>query len=274
MASEWVWSHIWMPLPWRADLLPEAIVFCLVGGVAGGVLGGLVGRAVAPAGVTPQPTPRFALAAAWVGAVAVVAIALPITEDTSLTAEVTATPAGADADTGAPLADLTVRLSPKADAVAADAAWFHVLAWQGSDESDGGFIKADLARGADGVWRTERPVPVGDNFKTLLRLHAGDTMQAIPLYLPADAELEAAEVGLPEGVVAFQREKSILQREARTDNVSAERGAYLALLGVALLWMVTVSWSLRRLDRAVDRGGPPGTDAEPDRLRPERAQPA
>jgi hypothetical protein len=273
MASEWAWSHAWMPLPWRADILPEAIVLCLVGGVAGGVLGGLVGRAVAPEGVTAQPTPRFALAAAWVCAVAVVAITLPITEDTSLTAEITSTPAGVDADTNAPLADLAVRLSPEADAVATDAAWFHVLAWQGADNTDGGLIRADLAQDADGVWRTDRPVPIGGSFKTLLRLHAGDTMQAIPLYLPADTQLEAAEVGLPDGRVAFQREKSILQREARTDNVNAERAAYLALLGIALLWMATVSWGLRRLDRAVDRGERPGTDAAPVRGRPMRAQP-
>ena len=274
MASEWAWSHAWMPLPWRSDLLPEAAVLCLVGGVAGGILGGLVGRAVAPDGVIPQPTPRWSLAAAWVGAVAVIALPLPITEDTSLTAEVTATAAGTDPDTGAPLADLAVTLSPAADDIARDAAWFHVLGWQGSDgDTDGGHLRADLRRRADGVWHTERPVPVGDDFKTLLRLHAGDTMQAIPLYLPADAELDAAEVQLPIGPVAFQREKAILQREARTDNVNAERAAYVALLGVALLWMVTVSWGLQRLDRAVDRSPTSGERTAAARRQPRRAAP-
>jgi hypothetical protein len=104
-------------------------------------------------------------------------------------------------------------------------------------------------------------VPVGGDFKTLLRLHAGDSMQAVPLFLPADAELDAAEVQVPKGPVAFQREKSILQREARTDNVNAERAAYLALLVVALLWMVTVSWGLRRLDQAVNGTARPGAAA-------------
>ena len=260
MASEWAWSHAWMPLPWQADLLPEAVILCLVGGVAGGVLGGLIGRAVAPPDVVPQATPRFALAAAWVGAVAVVAVPLPITEDTSLTASVTAAAAGSDADTGAPLANLAVELSPGADAVARDAAWFYVLAWQGSDgDTDGGFVQSELSRADDGTWHTERAVPLGGAFKTVLRLHAGDAMQGVPLHLPADAELDAPEVTLAAGAVAFQREKSILQREARTDNVNAERAAYLALLVIAVVWMVTVSWGLQRLDRG---GGDPRPSAD------------
>jgi hypothetical protein len=260
MASEWAWSHAWMPLPWRSDLLPEAVLLCLVGGVAGGVLGGLVGRAVAPEGVERQATPRFALAAAWVCAVGVVGVALPVTEDTSLTATVAASPAGTDADTGAPLADLAVELSPGADDLARDAAWFYVLAWQGSDgDTDGGFVRSELSRSRDGTWRTDRAVPLGDAFKTVLRLHGGDAMQGVPLHLPADAELDAPAVTIAAGPMAFQREKSILQREARTDNVNAERAAYLALLGVAVLWMVTVSWGLGRLDRAAGGGRRPGT---------------
>jgi hypothetical protein len=115
-------------------------------------------------------------------------------------------------------------------------------------------------------------MPVGGEFKTLLRLHAADTMQAVPLYLPADAELEAAEVPLPTGPVAFQREKAILQREARTDNVNAERGAYAALLGIAVLWMVTVSWGLQRLDQSVDRT--PTSGQEPAQVRRRRLRAA
>lgn len=259
MASEWAWSHAWMPLPWSADLLPEAIVYSLVAGVAGGVLGGLAGRAVVPDGVAHQPTPRGWAAAAWLGAIVVIGLPLVVTEDTTLTAEVVATPAGTDADTGAPVADLAITLSPQADAVADGASWFSVLAWQGSDGgTDGGFVLADLERDADGTWHTDRPVPVGGSFKTVLRLAAGAEMQGVPLYLPADRELGTTEVALPAPGEPrhFQREKSILQREARTDNVGTERGAYLALVGVAALWMVAITWALRRLDPSVDTDGP------------------
>ena len=257
-ASAWAWSHVWMPIPWTADLLPEAVVLSLAAGVAGGVLGGLAGRAVAPDGVEHQATPRGLAAAAWVGAALVIGFPLLVTEDTASTATVAATPAGTDADTGAPVADLAIPLSGPAADVAGDAAWFHVLAWQGSDgDTDGGFVLSELTQDDDGVWHTVDPVPVGGSFKTILRLHAGDEMMGVPLYLPADPELDAAEVALPSPGEArpFEREKSILQREARTDNASMERAAYAALVLVAALWMVAITWALRRLDPSVDSGG-------------------
>ncbi len=247
-ASEWGWSHVWMPLPWQADLLPEALVLAAVAGTAGGVLGGLIGRAVAPEGVAHQPTPRGSLGLAWIGAVGVLAFALPITES-AWTADLTLTPAGSDPDTGAPLADVAVRLDPGADAAADGAAWFVALAWQGAGAGGpGGFEHQPLERVGDGRWRTTSPVPVGGDFKTMLRLHAGSGMQAVPIYLPADDALDAAEVPAEDGPRPFQREKAILQREAITDNVALERAAYAALAGLAVLWMVTLSWGLRRLD--------------------------
>lgn len=248
-ATEWAWSHAWMPLPWQTDLLPEAIVLTVVAGTAGGVLGGLIGRAVAPEDVARQPTPRFAAGLAWAGAVGVLAVGLPITESTSWTADLRLTPAGVDADTGAPTADLVVVLDDRADAAADGAAWFQVLAWQGSTNGrDGGFEYQMMEREGDNTWRSAGPIPVGDSFKTLLRLHAGTGMQAVPVFLPADDALDAREIPAVDGPRHFQREKSILQREAKTDNVNLERGAYVAIAGLALVWLLTLSWGLRRLD--------------------------
>src|SRR3954465_13238622 len=45
-ASEWLWSHIWMPLPWPSSLMPEGLIWAVVAGVAGGLLGGLIGSAL------------------------------------------------------------------------------------------------------------------------------------------------------------------------------------------------------------------------------------
>ncbi|MEO7429492.1 MAG: hypothetical protein ABIY48_08940 [Acidimicrobiales bacterium] len=248
-ASEWAWSHAWMPLPWKGDLLPEAILLTAVAGAAGGLIGGLIGRAVAPDGVGHQPTPRFAAGLAWVGAVGVLGVCLPITESTSWTADLHLTPAGVDAATGAPVADLAVTLDDAADAAAEGAAWFEVLAWQGAgDRGPGGFEHEVMHRTGDNTWRSGSPIPVGGSFKTLLRLHAGSGMQAVPVFLPADSALDAAEVPAADGPRAFQREKSLLQREAKTDNVNLERLAYLALAGLAVGWMVVLSWGLRRLD--------------------------
>jgi hypothetical protein len=247
-AAEWGWSHVWMPQPWRADLLPEAIPLVLVAGVGGGVLGGFIGRALAPDDVPRQAAPRLAAPAAWLGVAAVLGLCLPMTESTSWQAQLRLSAAGSDPDTGAPLADLVVALDDDADAAARDASWFQVIAWQGAGEGGpGGFEYEDMERQADGTWRSAEPIPVGGTFKTLLRLHAGDGMQAVPVFLPADGALDAAEVPAVDGVRPFQREKSILQREATSDNVGLERAAYAALALVAAAWMATISWGMQKL---------------------------
>jgi hypothetical protein len=247
-ASEWAWSHAWMPQPWRSDLLPEAVPLVLVAGVGGGVLGGFIGRALAPDDVARQPVPRQAGPAAWLGVAAVLGLCLPMTESTDWEADLRLVPAGVDADTGADTAELVVRLDGDADRAARDAAWFQVIAWQGAgDGGPGGFELEDLERQPDGTWRSAGPIPVSGSFKTLLRLHRGDGMQAVPVYLPADDALDAPEVAAVDGSRPFQREKSILQREATSDNVGLERAAYAALLGVAVAWMVTLSWGMGRL---------------------------
>ncbi|MDP1820537.1 MAG: hypothetical protein Q8K58_11710 [Acidimicrobiales bacterium] len=263
-ATAWAWSHVWMPEPWTGDLLPEAIVLTAVAGTAGGLLGGFIGRAVAPLGVAHEPTPRFAAGAAWVGAVGVIGLCLPMTESTDWQADLRLTPAGADENTGAPMADLVVVLDEEADAAADGAAWFETIAWQGAGEGGpGGFELRDMERIDQRTWRTESPIPVGGSYKTLLRLHAGTGMQAVPVFLPEDSALDAAEVPAVDGRRSFEREKSLLQREANTDNVNLERLAYLALAGLAAGWMLILSWGLRRLDPTPPRKAPPMGDTVP-----------
>ena len=270
MASEWGWSHVWMPQPWRSDLLPEAIVLAAVAGTAGGLLGGFIGRALVPEGVARQSVPRVVPVLAWGGAAAVLGLGLPMTEHTDWQADLRVEAAGVDDDTGAPVADLSVALNDEADAAARDSAWFQVIAWQGAGEGGpGGFVLRDMERQPDGSWRSDGSVPVGGSFKTLLRLHQGDGMQAVPVYLPADAAIDAAEVAAADGPRAFQREKSILQREAKADEAGLERAAYAALLLVAVGWMATLSWGLRRLEH--DPGGP--TAPRPERARRRAAAP-
>jgi hypothetical protein len=181
-----------------------------------------------------------------------------MTEATGWSADMRLTPAGSDTDTGAPESDLVVVLDDEADAAADGAAWFQVIAWQGAGEGGpGGFEYFDMERtGEDNTWRSEEPIPMGGSFKTLLRLHSGSGMQAVPVFLPADDALDAAEIPAADGPRAFQREKSLLQREAKTDKVNLERLAYLALAGVAAGWMVVLSWGLRRLDPTPPREPP------------------
>src|SRR4051812_43433888 len=54
-AAEWVWSHIWMPLPWPSPLMPGGLIWAVVAGISGGLLGALIGSAL---GSDRQPFPR------------------------------------------------------------------------------------------------------------------------------------------------------------------------------------------------------------------------
>src|SRR3954447_7684294 len=81
-ASEWLWSHIWMPLPWPSSLMPEALIVAVVAGVAGGLLGGLIGAALAS---DVKPFPRTgvkpALAVAFVALFSLVAYGLHVNNE-------------------------------------------------------------------------------------------------------------------------------------------------------------------------------------------------
>src|SRR4051812_1187850 len=54
-ASEWAWSHVWMPLPWPQALLPEIVPVTILAGLAGGLLGTFIGTSLR---VRPEPLPR------------------------------------------------------------------------------------------------------------------------------------------------------------------------------------------------------------------------
>ena len=242
-AAEWVWSDLWMPLPWSTDMLPDAAVLTLIAGTAGGLLGGFAGRAVS-FDVERQPSPRFAGIAAWIGVVAAIGIALPMTAHRDWSADLRIEPAAAGT------ANVVAKLAPDVARAADNAAWFHVISWQGSvDGADGGLTITDMVKQADGTYRTAEPVSVSGAGKTILRLHSGTSLQAIPIYLPEDRAIPADGVPAVDGTRSFAADKRILQREATTDNVNLERIAYVLLAGLAVAWMAVLSWGLMRIER-------------------------
>ena len=157
---------------------------------------------------------------------------------------------------------MTVHLHP-ADA-ARDARWFNVTAWQGARTGNGGLVIKQLHEVGPGVYRTDGTVPVFGEWKALLRLHKGRSLMALPIYLPADPAIPAPQVPpWPSVTRPFQREKSILQREA-TGGEGLQRPAYAVLGALALVWVGSLGWGLRRLERAV----PPDVRRAEPRLTP------
>ena len=64
---------------------------------------------------------------------------------------------------------------------AAHARWFQALSWQG-----GTLVAADMRRVGPGRYVSDRAVPVTGRSKTVLRLHRGAEMMAVPIRFPSD----------------------------------------------------------------------------------------
>ncbi|MCW3016884.1 MAG: hypothetical protein JWO02_3976, partial [Solirubrobacterales bacterium] len=108
--------------------------------------------------------------------------------------------------------DATVRFSPPAVAEGAD--WLDGMAWQGGHR----LVQSPLRRISEGVYRTVDALPVSGEWKSSVRLHRGTVMALVPVYLPADGAIPAAEVPAAAHFTRpLQSEQTILQRERKSD---------------------------------------------------------
>jgi hypothetical protein len=251
LAAEWGWSHIWMPIPWPGTLLPEAAVAGLVTAVAAGAMGGFVGGAlVRPTPERTAPTGRAAHRAALAALLVLVAVigwGLPISGDGPRRASV----ALEDVRSGAERSvDATVRIDPP-DA-AEDPHFLNVTAWQG-----GGSVVSELERVGPGVYRTTEPVPVYGGWKAMVRLHTGDSLVGVPIFLPEDRAIPAPEVPAESRFTRpFVRDVVLLQREKKDDVPAAlSTVAYLVVAAIAAALIALIAWVLLRLERT-GRPGP------------------
>jgi hypothetical protein len=76
----------------------------------------------------------------------------------------------------------------------------------------------------------------------------GRSLQAVPIYLPADPAIPAPAVAAPAHVQrTFVADKSILQREARGGSLALVLPAYLVLALIIGAELAGLAWGLRRL---------------------------
>jgi hypothetical protein len=100
----------------------------------------------------------------------------------------------------------------------------------------------------DGLW------------KTLLRLHRGNEMMALPIYLPADPEIDEVEVPAVDRTMAFGSEKEYLLRETHSGNGWLAPVVHGFLAAVAAVWALAFVVAVRRLS-------PPGGQPPPPEIR-------
>jgi len=249
LAAEWAWTHVWMPLPWPRTLLPEAVLFGVPAAFAGALIGAWIGERLSyRAGGPGDPArldPRLARAA--VGAVAVLAVLIgialykPAVEGVSARVTLAELP-----DPGGRAVAAEIELDPPTAADGAE--WLTVTAWQG-----GGFVVDRLRKIGPGRFATTRPIPVHGTWKALLRMHRGTTLSALPIYLPEDPAIPAAEVPAPPRFErTFVADYRLLQREQRTAAGWLWGVAYAVVLALAAALLGTMAWGLTRLSRAAD----------------------
>jgi hypothetical protein len=196
LAGEWAWSQVWSANPWTTALLP-GIGLATLAAVAAALLGAAFGR------VATWRTPG--LPARVVAGAGITLLAVLLVADATLT--ITTTPVAGGATDG------TVTVSVTAEPVDAldDTELRQVTAWQG-----GGLVVAPLVpSGTPGTFVTDRPVPVGGSWKTIVRVSRKDVMGVAPVALPADPDIDAAAIPLvSERTVALVHDDVLLMREA------------------------------------------------------------
>jgi hypothetical protein len=228
LAAEWAWTHIWSPLPWPAALAPEGIVLGFAMALAGACVGAWLGGRLSQ-DRTPSLRPAGVVAASAI--FAMTAYGLISTGDHGVRATVTLNAAG----------EATVHVDPPAGAD--DANWLTATAWQG-----GGLVVDRLERTAPGVYRGTQPLPLDGDWKTMIRLHQGNALTALPVYLPADPAIPVAGVpARPQVERAFANEQKLLQRERKTAAGWLWGTAYGIVLLIALGFLASLAWGVHRV---------------------------
>jgi hypothetical protein len=238
LAAEWGWSHLWMPLPWPGASFPEAALLGFAAVIAGSMLGAWIGTHLSPEPLERSPLLRRAAVCSAAVVAALVGYGLFTHSQQGVSAQVSLKTVN-----GTPNREVeaVIRMSPP-DAPT-NAEWFDVTAWQG-----GGLVVDPLKRIGDGVYRTTEPIPVYGNWKTMIRLHKGNSLTALPIYLPRDAAIPVDEVPAPAQFIrSFGNEHELLQREQKGGSPLLVAVAYSAVAAIALALLVLLAWGLHRL---------------------------
>lgn len=240
LASEWAWSELVIPIPWTSELmLWEGIGLGLAAALAGSVVGAWVGERLASDELPRLRSTRIAAIAGALAIFAIVGYALNKPGVEGVHAEVTLD----QTRTGSERAAVpTIRFSPPDAPEGAEL--LNVTAWQG-----GGLVLEPLvAAGSAGTYTTKNPIPIHGEWKSLIRMSRGNTLSAVPIYLPADPEIPAAAVRADDSFTRpFVPDHEILQREQKDVAGWLAGVSYLVVAMIALALLTLIAWALHRL---------------------------
>jgi hypothetical protein len=251
---ESLWIDAVYHYPWPTSIWPEALAMAIPVTILTGACGALFGLVL-----TSQRLPSRAIS---VGLVVLTILAIGGATANGLRYNVphnvTATIALTDVPGTAPgerMVNADVRIDPP-NFVSENPNWVSILGWQGHLQNQRGQVIDNLQKVGPGHYRTTKPVPVWGSWKTLLRLHDGKSLTAVPIYLAADPGIGAAEVPAQTSFTRpFVAEITILQRERSPDTpmVLWTTGC-LVVLFCTLVLIGGLSWGAGRINRSEASG--------------------
>jgi hypothetical protein len=224
----------------------------------------LVGVCGAMAGMvlTNQKLPSRAIG---IGIVALAVIAIAGATANGLRYEVPQNATASFTMTAAPsigdqrMATADIRINPP-NLISEDPNWVSVLGWQGGLANQRGIFVDHLEKVGPGHYRSTAPMPVSGQWKTLLRVHDGRILTAVPIYLHGDPGIGAPEVPADAQMTRpFVSEITILQRERNPDvPQSLWLIGCLTVLAGTLIMIGGLTWGAGRLNK----NEPTKTEAE------------
>ena len=250
---ESLWIDAVYHYPWPTSIWPEALAMAIPVAVLTGACGAMFGMVL-----TSQRLPSRAIS---IGLVVLTVLAIGgatanglrynVPQNVTATVTLTAVPSSP----GQRMVNADVRINPP-NFVSDKPNWVSILAWQGHLENQRGEVVTNLEQVGPGQYRTTEPVPVWGTWKTLLRVHDGKTLAAVPIYLAADPGIGAAEVPAQASMTRpFVAEITILQRERSPDTpVVLWTIGCLVVLFCTLVLIGGLSWGAGRINRSEPSG--------------------
>jgi hypothetical protein len=235
--------------PWPQDIWLESLTMTVPVALGMGLCGALF--ALGLQGRLPSPNVgRVIVAGSILVTAAAAANGLWATVPKDATASITTTQVGTEAE---PEIMATVSVQP-ADLVDDNPTWVQLTAWQGGTDDTKGVVTHRMTRTGENTWESTQPVPVGGNWKTLLRVQDGRMLAGVPIFMPEDTPLNVKEVPAePKFTRDFVPEIEILQRERDFDSPAWMWGvANLIVLLCSLAILAGISVAVARVSRRIE----------------------
>jgi len=261
LESLWIGKVYHYPWPislWR-EALPTAVPVAVLAGICAAMFGMVLTSQRLPGkafGVT-----AVALTVLVIGGTVANGLHIHVPKQDTATIKLSDLPS----QPGQRMVSADVQVNPP-DMVGPHPDWVTILAWQGKMANHRGLVIDRLQRIGPGHYVSTEPIPVWGEWKTLLRVHDGRTLAAVPIWAPADDAIPVPEIPvLSNGTRPFAFEVSILQRE-RDPNVPAWlfTAGGVVVLFFTLSVITALTWGAGRINNSENTPNQPGEQAVED----------